>query len=185
MKQNNQAEFEKEFGLTPLNQETEQPQQLTNEEKAEKYVQWVHSKLRYNRYSIKTPLNAEFFDKKGELNTQPSKTIPDQTLPMREIMSRFVKGIPVGVKVPVYNGEELLPDISRMDLVEIQEMKEAIKDEISTLKQKAKDQVTEKQRKRQEEAEKASQQRSTPGGNKERGEQNQQQTETTNNNNQK
>lgn len=149
--------MEAEFDLQPVNQEPEKPRELTQEEKAAKYVEWVKAKLQYNRYSIKTTINAEFFDKKNERNTKPSMTVPDQALPMREILTRFAKGIPVGVKTPVYNGEELLPDIKKMDLVDIQELKEAIKDEISDLTHQANHQVNQAKKKAQEEALKAAQ----------------------------
>lgn len=41
---------------------------------------------------------------KGEINTAPSRTIPDQSMTVREIINRSNKGLPItGVKVPMYN----------------------------------------------------------------------------------
>lgn len=42
-----------------------------------------------------------------EKNNLPSKTVPDQSMSVAEIMQRFASGLPVGgQKVPVYEGEE-------------------------------------------------------------------------------
>lgn len=133
MSKTNKINMQKEFGLQDINQEKPIPQEKSQEEKYQEYVDYVARKLRYNRLQVKTAQNAEFFQKDYEKNTQPSKTVPDQSLPMREILVRFAKGLPVGVKTPVYNGEELLPDVAKLDLVDIQELREAIRDEISGL----------------------------------------------------
>lgn len=88
----------------------------------------------------KTAYNAHEFEKQYEINTMPSETIPDQTLSVKEIMDRFVRGLPVqGAKVPIYEGDESdLPDLSRMDLTERHETIERIKNEVETLKEKVK-----------------------------------------------
>lgn len=87
----------------------------------------------------KTPWNAKLFPKQYEINDQPSKTIPDQTMSMQEIMRRFASGLPVqGAKVPVYMGEDDdMPDLEHMDLAERQEALEAAKDELETIKAQA------------------------------------------------
>ena len=87
----------------------------------------------------KTQYNAHAYDKQYEKNSLPSLTIPDQTLSVKEIMDRFVRGLPVeGAKIPIYEGDESdLPDLSRMDLTERHETIERIKNEVDTLKKKA------------------------------------------------
>lgn len=73
----------------------------------------------------RTPYNYKDNPTKGEVNTMPSETVPDQSMPVREIMRRFASGLPLGgVKVPVYDGEEDLPDHRTLDLADIQEIKE-------------------------------------------------------------
>lgn len=128
----------KEFDLTEVNE----PKivKLTPEEEAarhakmEEYVKYVEAKLTYNKKSIKTPLNAEFFQLRGEVNNKPSMTIPDQTMSIREILSRYAQGLPVGVKTPIYDGEENdLPDPMTLDLVDRAELAEAIRGEIKGL----------------------------------------------------
>lgn len=70
-------------------------------------------------YPFKTPHNAHQFPAVYEVNTQPSLTIPDQTMTVKEIMERFAKGLDAtGEKVPSYNGDLDLPDLDKMDLSE-------------------------------------------------------------------
>lgn len=58
----------------------------------------------------------------GEINTGKSETIPNQSMTVREMIEQYRRGLPMEVgKVPVYNGEQELPDLSKMDLVERQE----------------------------------------------------------------
>lgn len=47
-----------------------------------------------------------------------SQTVPDQTMGLRELITRFTRGQDVRMYEPVYNGEEYLPDIERMDPME-------------------------------------------------------------------
>lgn len=63
----------------------------------------------------------------GEVNSQPSMTVPDQTMSVKEILEKHARGgvIGLGGKQEVYNGEEEIPDLKRMDLSEIAELKEA------------------------------------------------------------
>lgn len=59
-----------------------------------------------------------------EKNTLPSKTIPDQSMSMREIIERFAKGLSMdNARVPLYDEEDDMPDIRTLDLAEIEEYK--------------------------------------------------------------
>lgn len=81
---------------------------------------------------VKTWLNATDFPVQGEKQFSPSKTVPDQTMSMRELLDRYARGLPLaGAKEPMYYGEEDLPDLNRLDLAEIQELKEANKQRIA------------------------------------------------------
>lgn len=82
---------------------------------------------------VKTWLNAE--PTKGEVNRQPSMTIPDQTMSLREILQRFAQGLPVtGAKVPVYDEENDLPDIRTLDLAERDEYANQFANEFAEIK---------------------------------------------------
>lgn len=92
-------------------------------------------------------------EQKGEVNTLPSKTIPDQAMTIREIINRTEKGLPVtGARVPLYNETEdgIMPDLRNMDISEIYELKKRIKE---TENQLRKDLQEAKEKQQQEEAE--------------------------------
>lgn len=62
--------------------------------------------------------------KPGKRITAPSMTVPDQTMSIREILDRYARGLPIeGQKVPMYDGDEFVPDIAHMDLVDVDEMR--------------------------------------------------------------
>lgn len=72
-----------------------------------------------------------------------SRTVPDQSLTIKELILRQQRGYPLDAVKPVfYNGEEDdLPDIRKMDLTQIHEMREwadqKIKEDEKIRKQKA------------------------------------------------
>lgn len=66
----------------------------------------------------------------------PSVTIPDQTLDVRTLMERHARGMPLdmGVRKPLwYNGE--FPDIQKMDISEIAEMKRQVAADVQKMKE--------------------------------------------------
>lgn len=87
---------------------------------------------------IKNNLNARYFPYHGEVNLMPSKTVPDQTMSLRQILDRYSRGLPISggvVKTPIWDGEDNdLPDPRTLDLAERQELKESIKQELESLK---------------------------------------------------
>lgn len=85
---------------------------------------------------IKHWLNSHEFESRGEVNTMPSETVPDQTLSIREIMVRYSRGLPIdGAKVPIWEGEENdLPDPRTLDLAERQELAAEFEEEIRQIK---------------------------------------------------
>lgn len=75
---------------------------------------------------MKKVLNSLTYDYKqvkGEVNTLPSKTIPDQSMTIKQILERHSRGLPMlGQKVPMYDDtEELTVDPRTMDLTDVQE----------------------------------------------------------------
>lgn len=69
-----------------------------------------------------------------EANYEPSLTIPDQSMTIKQIMIRYAKGIPIsGERVPVYDGDEdFYPDFKNMDLADRQQYLEDAKAEIAS-----------------------------------------------------
>ena len=72
---------------------------------------------------IKDMLNAHEFKYKGEYNTQPSLTIPDQTMELSQLIERFTRGLPVNTFKPVYDETGDLPDPRRMDIADYNELR--------------------------------------------------------------
>jgi hypothetical protein len=85
-------------------------------------------------------------------NTMPSMTVPDQTLSIREIATRYAHGIPFSdAKTPIYDGEDYMPDFSKMDLADKQAYITELKDEYDSIMKKVKDTEQVKKDKKTEE----------------------------------
>lgn len=64
-----------------------------------------------------------------------SMTVPDQAMSLRTILERYTQGLPltnVHMREPLYSDEEF-PDLDRMDLSEIQELRDQTKYDIQRL----------------------------------------------------
>lgn len=87
---------------------------------------------------IKNQLNAFHFLEDGELNDLPHLTVPDRTLSIREIVDRYQRGsmLPGLSKEEIWDEEEELPDPTRLDISEREELKASMLEELSTLKSK-------------------------------------------------
>jgi len=77
---------------------------------------------------VKNSLNANEFEKKYRVFTQPSMTVPDQTMSIRTILDRYSRGLPVGGRLDEYYDEEdTMPDYRTLDLTEIADLQEEVK----------------------------------------------------------
>lgn len=108
---------------------------------------------------IKTHLTYTAEDRQREKNSLPSKTIPDQTMSVQEIMDRFARGLPLdGAKVALYHEEgEDVPDLERMDLSEKHELLEAARREVQEQRNKLNKIAEEKRRRSYKKFKKAAQ----------------------------
>lgn len=90
--------------------------------------------------TIKNTGNAKDFPYKGEVNNQPSQTIPDQTMTMREILIRYAKGQPIdGTKTPLWEeGEGYAKDPETLDLAEREELATQAREELQQIEQRVK-----------------------------------------------
>jgi hypothetical protein len=74
----------------------------------------------------------------GEINTLPSETIPDQSMPIRTILERYSRGLPIsGERTPIWQqGEDYndIPDPRLLDLAERQELADIYKEELKEIK---------------------------------------------------
>lgn len=72
----------------------------------------------------------------GEKNSGTVMTIPDKTISIKEMMRRIEAGIPLGGHMGrnkeenAYYNDELLPNLKKMDLVEIDELGRSLSEEL-------------------------------------------------------
>ncbi|WNK14087.1 MAG: hypothetical protein [Microvirus sp.] len=88
---------------------------------------------------IKTAFNRHLHPKNYEVNTLPSETIPDQNMSIREILSRYARGLPIEQNIPSYQEDEEyndLPDPRTLDLTERQELDKRIRQELKEMAEK-------------------------------------------------
>lgn len=100
--------------------------------------------------TVKNPLNAHRFIVIGEVNSQPSMTVPDQSLSIKEILDRHARGLPISgnIQIPVYDEEDDMPDIRTLDLAERQEMAQKYANELIELRKTQAEEYAKKQAKR-------------------------------------
>lgn len=79
---------------------------------------------------VRTWYNYNRSDARDEMPRGISLTIPDQTLPMKELLARYTRGQQITTFTPVYNGDNDFPDVSRMTELELLEMKMGINEHI-------------------------------------------------------
>ena len=99
---------------------------------------------------VKHALNADKFITKGQVNNEPSKTVPDQSMTLRELLVRYAKGLPLeGQKNPIWEGEEGFDiDTQKLDLAEIEELKQKAEEELKDIGERIKEEVKEKNKKK-------------------------------------
>lgn len=77
---------------------------------------------------IKNLLNANEFEKNYKIFTQPSLTIPDQTMSIQTILERYARGLPIGGRNDEYYDEDdTMPDYRTLDLTEIAQLQDEVK----------------------------------------------------------
>ena len=88
---------------------------------------------------VKNSLNANTFEKKYKIFTQPSMTVPDQSMSIKTILERYARGLPVGGRLDEYYDEEdTLPNPLTLDLAERQELADLYTQEINEIKSRKK-----------------------------------------------
>jgi hypothetical protein len=82
----------------------------------------------------------------AEKDFQPSQTIPDQALSVREILQRYANGLPLGgTNEPIWEGEDGDGiDPRRLDLAERQELEIAARQELAEIEERLKSKKVEK-----------------------------------------
>lgn len=89
------------------------------------------------KFKIQSWANYNHEEQQYEINKQKSLTIPDQAMSIKEILSRFARGLDVEGFKPIYDDEDItlddyIPDPRNMDLAERQEYKEYALNELNS-----------------------------------------------------
>lgn len=102
---------------------------------------------------IVTKRNYDYKKSRFKRTFGPSLTVPDQSMPLREIIERYSVGQPVSLnaKQPIFNGDES-PFIDRdvlnsMDLAEREDYFDSLQVKLKDLRQQVEDRKLELQRK--------------------------------------
>lgn len=87
---------------------------------------------------------------KGQGNFGESKTVPDQSMTLRELLIRYAKGLPLeGAKTPIWEGEEGFDvDPEKLDLAEREELAEKAREELKAINERVKEEVEKKKAKK-------------------------------------
>ena len=87
---------------------------------------------------------------KGQGNFGESKTVPDQSMTLRELLIRYAKGLPLeGAKTPIWEGEEGFDvDPEKLDLADREELAEKAREELKAINERVKEEVEKKKAKK-------------------------------------
>lgn len=79
------------------------------------------------QYKLRNQYNKDEFSEDKEINDLPSQTIPNQTMGLRELLTRFGRGLPItGEKFPMFHGEDTPPDLTKMDLADVETLRDNV-----------------------------------------------------------
>lgn len=90
---------------------------------------------------IRDTFNSKYFPKRGEINNEPSLTIPDQEMPIGDMMRRLANGLPLNGKVPLYAEEGDMPDTSKMDLAEKEALIKEVQEEVQEINKRHRERI--------------------------------------------
>lgn len=94
-------------------------------------------------FFIKNNLTAKFWPFEGEVSVSPSCTVPDQTMDLRTILTRYANGIPVEGFPVVYEGEDGIGiDPRTLDLSERETLSQQFQDELNDITTKLQTPIT-------------------------------------------
>lgn len=85
--------------------------------------------------------SSDYTPSEGEVNNLPSMTVPDMVLSLQELISKHTQGVPVPTFQGYYENDQesdddfdVMPDLNRMDMTEIEEMRDLVNANVDALK---------------------------------------------------
>lgn len=83
----------------------------------------------------KIQTSANYAPPKGEINTSPSETIPDQAMSLKTLLERHTRGMPLpNNQMNLFDEDYDLPDMKTLDLVDQDEIMRFNREKIEGLK---------------------------------------------------
>lgn len=95
--------------------------------------------------AVRNCYNAHLFPREYEKGGGVSLSIPDESMSVREILSRYARGIPFSgpMRNPVYDEDSVfpegMPDLSQMDYTEVQELYDQLGAQIISIRSQLND----------------------------------------------
>lgn len=87
------------------------------------------------RFRKQYSINRHIPDK--ETRTTPSQTVPGMDMSISQMLQRTARGLPINSgQIPVYNGERLLPNWKKLDLIDRANVVQQAKDNVLELHNK-------------------------------------------------
>jgi hypothetical protein len=78
---------------------------------------------------------ANYINVYSEHSTKPSLTVPDMSIPLKTLLEKYTRGAELPQKYqPIYDEDNTYPDPRTLDLVDIQEYKMALDDQVLEFK---------------------------------------------------
>lgn len=73
---------------------------------------------------------------RGERNFNPSRTVPDQTMSLKTLLTKYSRGMPINTPTlnMEYSGEQVARDMSKLDLADQEEQAQLVVDALKNEK---------------------------------------------------
>lgn len=92
------------------------------------------------RWPTRTMFNHPYLPQDNELNNQPSQTVQDHNMSLKELVERSMRGQPIYGSIPINFGEVHMPNFQAMDISEREQFKALMREQVKDLRQKVEEQ---------------------------------------------
>jgi threonyl-tRNA synthetase len=88
----------------------------------------------------------EYEPQGGEVFTQPSKAVPDQTISLKTLVTKYVKGMPISAPINegIYTDDNVAQDFTKLDLADQEQITEELFEEFRNIKSRTNEQQKQK-----------------------------------------
>lgn len=95
------------------------------------------------QFPIRTMFNHVYIPDDDEVNNQPSQTVQDHNLSLKELVERSMRGQPIYGSIPIDFGSIHMPNFQAMDISEREDFKALMREQVDTLRQRVENQKRE------------------------------------------